>query len=457
MKKAASQKVKQNPWTWIPSLYFIQGLPYIMVMSVAVTMYKTLEISNTEIALYTSWLYLPWVIKPIWSPFVDLVKTTRWWTWLMQVVIGGALAAVALTLPMASFLQYSLAFFWLVAFSSATHDIAADGFYMKALSDSNQAFFLGIRSSFYRVAMLTGQGAIVYIAGYLYEDMGMQYDYAWMWAFLALGGLILTGGLYHMFLLPKVEEEKQEDYTAKDIVKGLQDTFVTFFSKKGIWLSIAFLLTFRLGEAQLVKLNIPFMLDEFAKGGLNMTAKEQGIIYGTIGMVALTLGGILGGIALSKKGLKAWIMWMVLAINLPNGVYVLLSAFLPDTLQLAGLTDFLNLFDTFFEGVGFTSEPTRLFFISIGIATEQFFYGFGFAGYLMYMIYISQGQFKTSHYALCTGFMAMGMMLPGMASGYIQEMVGYTSFFIWVLVSALPCLLVTPLLKVDPNFGKKTA
>lgn len=413
-------------WRWVPSLYFIQSIPYIVVMSVAVTMYKTLDISNTEIALYTSWLYLPWVIKPIWSPLVDQIKTKRWWTWLMQLFMGAGFAMVAFTLPMDNFFQYSLAVLWLIAFSSATHDIAADGYYMLALPADKQAFFLGIRSTFYRIGMLSGQGGMVYLAGELTERFGGDDKLAWIWVFTGMGAITFIMGAYHLTLLPKAEEN--EDKTSFDsIKKEFVNTLIKFFEKKGILLSILFLLTYRLGEAQLVKLSTPFLLDSIEAGGIALSTKELGLLYGTYGVICLTIGGILGGYVLSRNGLKFWIWWMLLSINLPNSVYILLAYF----------------------------QPENLWVVGAGIAIEQFFYGFGFAGYLFYMIYISDGPYKTAHYALCTGFMALGMMLPGMVSGYIQAYLGYTNFFIWVLLSALPCFVVLRYLKIDPSFGVK--
>ncbi|MEH0158197.1 MFS transporter [Limibacter armeniacum] len=416
-----------NPWSWVPSLYFIQGIPYIVVMSVAVTMYKTLNISNTEIALYTSWLYLPWVIKPLWSPMVDVLRTKRWWTWTMQLLIGGAFAGVAFTLPMDSFFQYSLAMLWLVAFSSATHDIAADGFYMLGLRDDQQAFFVGIRSTFYRLAMLTGQGAVVYIAGTLATNMGDNFIQAWALTFGGIAVVLIGFSLYHAWILPKPEKEEVEQKNIAQVMSEFGDTFISFFQKPGVWIGVAFILLYRLGEAQLVKLATPFLLDERAVGGLEITAQEQGIIYGTVGVAFLTAGGILGGYMVSQKGLKFWLWWMLLSLNLPNGLYILLSLF----------------------------QPESLYIIGAAVAIEQFFYGFGFTALMMYMIYISDGEHKTAHYALCTGFMALGMMLPGMASGWIQEAVGYTSFFTIVLVLALPGFVVARYVKVDPAFGRK--
>ncbi len=418
---------KRNPWAWIPSLYFAEGLPYVFVMTVSVIMYKRLDISNTEIALYTSWLYLPWVIKPLWSPIVDILKTKRYWIVVMQLLVGAALAGVAFTIPTATFFQYTLAFFWLLAFSSATHDIAADGFYMLGLNQRNQAFFIGIRNTFYRIAMLTGQGLIVILAGYLEEFSGNNQK-AWSFTFFILAALFVLFFVWHSFILPHpTSDVKRNAESVKKVFADFIETFASFFKKKGIVVALLFILIFRLGEAQLVKLASPFLLDSLEKGGLGLSTKNIGFIYGTAGMIALTLGGILGGIVVSKGGLKKWMLPMVFAMNLPNLVYVFL-AFL---------------------------QPTELWIITSAVVVEQFGYGFGFTAFMLFMIYLSDGVHKTAHYALCTGFMALGMMLPGMASGWIQDTIGYQNFFIWVMICTVPGFIIINFLKYDPKFGAK--
>jgi PAT family beta-lactamase induction signal transducer AmpG len=423
MKKATTR----NAWAWIPSLYFAEGLPYVFVMTVSVIMYKRLDISNTDIALYTSWLYLPWVIKPLWSPIVDNLRTKRFWIIIMQLVVGGALAGVAFTLPMSNFFQYSLAFLWLMAFSSATHDIAADGFYMLGLSTHDQAFFVGIRNTFYRFAMLAGQGPLVILAGHL-ESIAEKTSWAWSITFFIMAALFAAFFLWHLFILPyPPADENRGTKNFKEVMADFWETFVSFRRKKGIGIAITFLLVFRLGEAQLAKLASPFLLDELAEGGLGLTTSNIGFIYGTAGIFALIVGGISGGIAVSRHGIKKWLWPMVLAMNLPNLVYVFL-AFV---------------------------QPQHLGVITASVVVEQFGYGFGFTAYVMFMIFLSDGKYKTAHYAICTGFMALGMMLPGMASGWIQEMVGYQNFFIWVMVCTIPGFVVVNFLKIDPKFGAK--
>ena len=611
-------KKKRNPWAWIPSLYFAEGIPYIIVMTLSVIMYKRLGISNTDIALYTSWLYLPWVIKPLWSPFVDILKTKRFWIILMQLIIGAGLAGVALTIPSSFFFQYTLAFFWLLAFSSATHDIAADGFYMLGLSQSKQAFFVGIRSTFYRIAMLTGQGLIVIIAGYFeaaaglgntdisvttvpnssitqqfkpkdiqnfknidelkiicsdkieigteniasskvdslkekikswnlsnnfynnektllnsdnkekswwskhisenIEDIlkktfsvkekknnsnksgniGLVYFFlseqpeetdeivlsfgqksgsksiklieggrfvftaenwnipayaliqldpkltqktsaifearsgnialAWSISFSILALMFTLFFIYHKLILPYPKSDiSVENNNSKNILKEFLTAFSEFFKKKNIGITLAFLLLYRLGESQLVKLASPFLLDMKESGGLGLTTDKLGLIYGTIGMLALTIGGILGGLLASRNGLKYWLWWMVSAMNLPNLVYVFLSFSMPDSLYVTAAS----------------------------VAIEQFGYGFGFTAYMLYMIYISKGKYKTAHFAIASGFMALGMMIPGMISGWLQEIIGYQNFFIWVIICTIPSFLIIFFVKINPQFGKK--
>jgi PAT family beta-lactamase induction signal transducer AmpG len=432
-----------NPWSWIPSLYFASGLPYVVVMTVSVIMYKRLGMSNTDIALYTSWLYLPWVIKPFWSPFVDILKTKRVWIVVMQLLIGAGLGGVALTIPTDDFFRNSLAFLWLLAFSSATHDIAADGFYMLGLSKHDQTWFVGIRSTFYRLAMIAGQGLLIMLAGLLERTMqstaagttiqaGSSVEpgtaLAWAIMFYIMAGMFVVFSAWHRFVLPRPAKDMptvHDTYAA--IVRDFIQTFTAFFQKPKIGLILAFLLLFRFSEAQLVKLTAPFMLDSPEVGGLALSTGQVGFAYGTIGVIMLTLGGLLGGFVAARHGLKHWLFWMVVAINLPNVVYVFLS----------------------------TMHPESLLIINLAIGVEQFGYGFGFAAYMLYMLYISNGAHQTAHYAICTGFMALGMMIPGMFSGWLQELIGYQYFFIWVLAATIPSFIVTLLIPLDRSFGKK--
>ena len=616
------QKTTRSPWFWVPSLYYAEGIPYIIVMTVSVIMYKRMGISNTDIALYTSWLYLPWVIKPLWSPVVDLLKTKRFWIIIMQLIIGAGLGGVALTIPVPNFFQYTLAFFWLLAFSSATHDIAADGFYMLGLSKHDQAFYVGVRSTFYRLAMITGQGLLIILAGFIENNSGLEsidfqvtanpniemvqfihpdslqlptdgdeqrimvypeklaiaaklrakaevdsivnfayewnvlngyaareetpaevrrgeswwtrnvsgklehflrknfgqeirkssgdfrgnigvvYFYlnkqpeageavvvnfgraggdksinllsnpangsrmvfnqsnwnkpalaviqldpklkkisdaefqaqsgniplAWMVTFVVMAALFLLFFVYHKFMLPKPDADKP--YLLKkssNFIKEFVNTFILFFKKDNIGVILGFLLLYRMAEAQLVKLAAPFLLDTQEMGGLALTTGEVGFVYGTVGLLFLTIGGLLGGYVASKQGLKFWLWYMIIAINLPDAVYVYLAYTLPDNFLI----------------------------INICIAIEQFGYGFGFTAYMLYMIYVSEGDHKTAHFAITTAFMALGMMIPGMFSGWLQEIIGYRHFFVWVMIATIPGFLILPFIPLDKDFGKK--
>ena len=424
----------RTPWSWIPTLYFAEGLPYVIVMTVSVIMYKRLGISNEDIAFYTSWLYLPWVIKPLWSPLVDLFRTKRFWIVTMQLFVGAALAGVSFTIPGPAYFQATLAIFWLMAFSSATHDIAADGFYMLGLDDHQQAFFVGIRSTFYRIAMISGQGVLVIIAGYLEHEgllgLGGNIAAAWSVTFGIIGAIFVILAMYHAFVLPRPASDKAVgSASAGGFMAEFMNTFVSFFRRDGIGLILAFLLLYRFGEAQLVKMVSPFLLDEGSVGGLGLSTQQVGFVYGTMGIVALTLGGLSGGFVVARQGLRYWLWPMVLIIHLPDAMFVYLSAVQPESLWL----------------------------ITGAVAIEQFGYGFGFTAYMMYMIYVSRGAHSTAHYALCTGFMALGMMVPGMFSGWVQSQLGYVNFFMWVLLATIPSFILARMVTIDPEFGKKKA
>ena len=420
-------KSKRSAWYWIPSLYFTEGLPYVIVMTVSVIMYKRMEISNTDIALYTSWLYLPWVIKPLWSPFVDIIKTKRFWIISMQILIGLALIGIALTTHLPLFFTITLFFFWIVAFASATHDIAADGFYMLGLDQHDQAWFVGVRSTFYRIAMITGSGLLIIFAGYM-ENSTNSIPMAWSITFVVLAIILILSFLYHKFILPfPAMDTGKSSIDLSVIFKEFIDVFIEFFKKDRIILIISFLLFYRFGEAQLVKLASPFLLDTKEVGGLALSTSQVGLIYGTVGLILLSVGGILGGFLAARQGLKFWLFPMAIAMNLPNAVYVYLSYV----------------------------QPEQFWIVNICVAIEQFGYGFGFTAYMLFMILASEGKHKTAHFAITTGFMALGMMLPGMFSGWLQELIGYQYFFIWVLIATIPGFILLPFLPIDKNFGKK--
>lgn len=621
--RGGGRGVRLSPWSWIPTLYFAQGLPYVAVMTISVIMYKRLGISNTDIALYTGWLYLPWVIKPLWSPFVDIIKTKRWWTLTMQWILALALAGIAFSIPTSFFFQLTLAVFWIVGFTSATHDIAADGFYMHALTEHEQSLYVGIRSTFYRIATIAGQGLLVIIAGLIETGTGLEpalltveaspsysntltlptFDgvatdgekeayfvftspviqagvtpsvndsadvkaqiaglekavkewnianrfvapdevkgdnkvaqkakeesaftswvrnhfgekrevttdatdnvvvvgvrlskqpapdetkvlnmtfkdgdqsirleqnslsprleftadnwdkpayllfridhklkettsatfagasgnipFAWMVVFIVLSGFFFIVSIYHNWVLPRPASDRPaKDAQAGSIMKEFFETFKTFFTKRQAAVAILFMLLYRLPEAQLVKLINPFLLDPIDKGGLGLTTGEVGVVYGTVGIIGLTLGGIIGGICAARGGLKKWLWPMAWSMSLTCLTFIYLSY----------------------------AQDHSLLTVNICVFIEQFGYGFGFTAYMLYLIYFSEGEHKTAHYAICTGFMALGMMLPGMAAGWLQETIGYRHFFVWTIVCCAATIAVCAFIKIDPNFGRK--
>ncbi len=417
----------RNPWFWVPTVYIAEGVPYMIAMTVSVVLYKNLGLSNKEIAFYTGWLYLPWVIKPLWSPFVDLFRTKRFWVVLMQLAIGASFACVALTLPATDFVRYTLAMFWIMAFSSATHDIAADGFYMLGLSTPEQAAFVGVRTVFYRVATIASKGGLVILAGAL-QKSGYPVASAWSITFLVAAAVFLALCRYHFFVLPCPASDHSATLArGKNLLAEYFRILTLFFRRKDIVVIICFFLFYRLAEAQLVKMVAPFLLDSPADGGLGLTTENVGVIYGTIGVVALMLGGLLGGYVIYRNGLKFWLWPMVIIMHVPDLIFVYLSQ----------------------------TQPESLWLIGSAVAIEQFGYGFGFTAYTMYMIMVSQGEYKTVFYAMATGIMAVGMMIPAMASGWIQEMLGYKNFYFWILLTTIPGFIVAALVKIDPEYGKK--
>lgn len=428
-----------SPWFWIPTLYMAEGLPYFAVNTLTVLMYHNMGIGLSEMAFFTGWLYLPWVIKPFWSPFVDLIKTKRWWTIQMEFAIALSMAATALLLPCSFFFATTLICFWLMAFFSATHDIAADGYYMLELTDHEQAAYVGVRSTFYRIASVIGQGVLVVFAGYLEKTTG-HIPTAWSIVFVSLSLFFLAITFYHLEMLPKaVSDRPRKDIGPKNILKGFGMTFVTFFSKPHIASAIAFMLLYRLPEALCIKLVQPFLVSPVGEGGLGLSTIQVGFVNGTVGVIALLAGGIIGGVCISRGGLKKWLWPMALSLTLPCAFYCILAA----------------------------SQPSDFLWICTAVAIEQFGYGFGFTAFMLYLVYFSQGESKTSHYAFCTAFMALGMMLPGMAAGWIHDKLetlntiglagphGYFNFFCCVMLCCIVTFIVTFTLKVDPEFGKK--
>lgn len=416
-----------NAWLWIPTLYFASGLPYHAITSISDIMYKDMGISNTDIALYTSFLLIPWTIKPLWSPFVEIFGTRRNWTLYAQVVLALCFAIVALAIPSSSFLLFTLGAFMLGAFVSATHDIALDGFYILGLTQEKQSFFSGIRNTFYRVATVFSSGILVMLANWLGKYFGDD-TAAWSATFATTAIIMAVLFIYHRQVLPKPEKDTSLTVNGiSEVFKSFGEIIRTYFSRPGIAASILFLLLFRFPEAQLGKIGKLFLMDSVAAGGLGLDKGDIGFINGVIGIIGLIAGGIAGGICISRQGLKFWLWPMVIAISVPDAVYVYMSMAMPDSLTFIGSCVFI----------------------------EQLGYGFGFTAYTLYMIYMAQGKYPTAHFAISTAFMSLGMMLPGMISGKIQEWLGYENFFIWVMICTAITFLVSALIKIDPKFGRK--
>ena len=421
---------KTSPWAWIPTLYFAEGLPNVVVTALSIVMYMQMGLSDAEVGLYTGWLALPWGIKALWSPFIDLLKTKRWWVLAMQLLMGSALAGIAFTLPTALWFQGSMAFLFLMAFASATHDISADGFYMIELDAHNQSKYVGLRNTFYRLAVIFVNGALVSLAGLLEHHFHMTVVYTWTLIFYALAAIFIGIYLYHCKMMPRPAEDVSSEKSVSEVVHELRTIIGSFFRKFGLKETLfvmLFLLLYRFPEALLNTMTKTFLMRSNAEGGLGLTPEEYGLAQGTVGLIGLLLGGILGGVLVSRDGMKKWLWPMVCAITLPDAVYILLSYTL----------------------------TSNLWVVSTCLFIEQFGYGLGFTVLTLYMLYYSQGKFRTSHYSICTGISYLGLMLPGMVSGYIKDLVGYQMFFIIVMACCLITFLVTAFLKIDPDFGKK--
>ena len=435
-----------NPWLWVPTLYFLQGIPYFLVNNISMVMFNQMGVPNGEMSFFTTLLYFPWALKFLWAPFVDLIRTKRWWFLTMQFLMLGLAVLTIFSIPQPDpatiaamgtevklFMGVLIAFI-VMAFASATHDIAADGFYMLALSSGVQAEMIGWRSVFYRLSNVFCNSVLIAIPGIIYDwtiKQGEQnMPLAWKVTMVITAVIFALMAVWHMFFTPRPDADKPNAETSvKDIISGFGKAFATYFTKPALWVAIAFMLLYRLPEGFLLKMIYPFLLGARETGGLGMTMQELGVVYGAIGVIFLLLGGILGGFYISRVGLKKAFWWMALAMTLPCLSFVYLSMYLPD----------------------------NMVYIGIALAIEQFGYGFGFTAYMMYMMFFSEGEFKTSHYAICTSFMALSMILPGLVAGYIQEAIGYQNFFWMVIACSVGTILATFLArrKVNPNYGKK--
>ncbi|HEY1662187.1 MAG TPA: MFS transporter [Verrucomicrobiae bacterium] len=424
---AGAKNDSRSPWLWIPTVYFMEGMPNALVATVSVLFFYDLGVSNGATAFYTSLLYLPWVIKPLWSPAVDILKTRRQWIWGMQLLLGMMLAGVALMIPASHFVQWTMVFFGLLAFSSATHDIAADGFYILANTEYQQSFFIGWRNICFNAGKIAAQGGLVYLAGRLIRHTGNPAP-AWSIVFIIGAAIFVCLSVYHRFILPRPAIDAPKRLSATiGFLDDFLNTFATFFQKPQIWLPLLFILTYRLGEAQMLKIAPLFLRAPVAKGGLGLDDGSVSGIYGTVGAIAFMCGALLGGFLVARRGLKFWLWPMLLAIHLPDAVFIWLAY----------------------------AQPQNLSSISAGVALEQFGYGFGFTAFMIYLIYLARGEHATAHYAICTGFMAAGIMFPGMWSGWLQGILGYKHFFLWVIFATIPSFLVAMKITLDPEFGKR--
>ena len=418
---------KTNAWLWIPTLYFASGLPYHAITSISDIMYKDMGVENSTITFLTSIFLIPWTIKPLWSPFVELISTRRKWTLYSQLLLSLCFGLVATFIPMNNYLLLTIIAFMIGAFVSSTHDIALDGFYILALPQEKQSFFSGIRNTAYRIATVFSSGILVMLANRMGHYFGSD-TLAWSATFATTAIIMLVLFLYNRNAMPKPENDiDRAPRSISMIFRDFGDIIRTYFKKPGIWQALLFLLLFRFPEAQLGKIGKLFLMDPSTAGGLGLDKGDIGFLNGVIGVIGLIVGGIAGGICISRKGLKYWLWPMVIAISLPDVVYVYMSSAMTDDLYIIGSCIFI----------------------------EQLGYGFGFTAYTLFMIYFAQGKYPTAHFAISTAFMSLGMMLPGMISGKIQEWLGYENFFIWVMACTAVTFIVSALIKIDPKFGRK--
>ena len=399
-----------SPWAWVPTLYLAEGIPYFLVTSISVTLFAQLGVPNSEMALFTSLIAFPWVVKPLWSPFVDVLRTKRWWVLTMQILMAVTAALLAWLAPQGHF-TIALILFTITAFCSATHDIAADGYYMLALDEHDQSAYVGLRSTFYRIANIFCQSILLMIVGWLQKRTDISTS--WTYALLLCSGLLALMAVWHVWAMPKVEVGGDR-LEVKGIWHEVGQVFAEFFKKPGILLALCFMLIYRLPEALLLKLCNPFFLAAQEEGGLGITVDTIGEITG-IGVILMLIGGIGGGIWASRTGLKKAIIPMALCLTLPCIVYVYFAQF----------------------------QPTEMWLLSLCVGLEQLGYGLGYTACMLYMIHVADGAFKTAHFSICTAFMFLGLMLPGMLAGYIQEAVGYLGFFWIVIACCIPSIVIT--------------
>lgn len=419
---------KRKPSIYIPSLYFAEGLPYTIVMMMSGVFFKSLGADNVFIGL-TSLLYWPWVLKFAWAPMVDYYGTKRTWIIVSQLVLGaltvalGAVAYFSGTMTFDHMIGLAVAALTLIAFASATQDVSIDGYYLDVLNEEQKAFYVGVRNTAYKIAWLFGSGAMVYLAGKLAE--GNSLGYGWSIAFALCGVCMLAAGLFHIWYLPPVDKPVYASEVRSDKIAAAKtgpDFFKSigsYFKQPGIVAIVVYILLFRLGDALMLKQAPNFLLDPTAKGGLGISVADMGIISGTVGVIALLLGGIVGSWLISKGGLKKWMWPLALIQNAAILLYWLLAAW-PNTFAVASF-----------------SNP-HLPAVYVINSAEQFAYGMGVAAYTVFLLSTVRTEHKAAHYATATALMALGMMLPGAISGYLYQALGYANFFLVSFFASLP-------------------
>jgi len=409
----SKEKIKQiNPAFWVPTAYFAMGLPFVVLAQSTAIMYKNMGISDTQIAFWTSLIMLPWTLKPLWSPLLEMFKSKKFFVVTSQFVTGITFALVALSLPLNNFFTYSLALLGIIAFSGATNDIATDGVYLNVLSSKKQAEYIGWQGASYNIGKLAAYGGFVTLAGFLEDQIGVVN--AWVAVMMGIGAVMAVVGLYHSRMLPGGGKTSTEVTSLKEGFAALWDVLRTFFQKKYIYWYIVFILLYRFAEGFAIKIAPLFFKAAVADGGLGLTTAQIGVIYGTFGTVAFVLGSVLGGYFIARLGLKKALMFLVASFNIPFAVYAYLAI----------------------------NQPESIYIIGSAVVLEYFGYGFGFVGLMLFMMQqVAPGKYKMAHYAFATGIMNLGFMIPSMLSGYFSDLLGYRIFFIWVLVATIPAFL----------------
>lgn len=404
---------KLSPAYWVPTVYFGMGLPFVALSMVSVLMFSDMKISNAQIAFWTSLVMLPWTLKPLWSPLLELFKTKKYFVVATELITGIAFGMIALTLPIKDFFPYAIALMGVIALSGATHDIAGDGVYLTELSSEQQAKYIGWQGAFYNLAKIMATGGLVYLAGSLADHFGVTW--AWMIIMLICGALMVGLSLYHSRILPSATESHKQVRSFNDATRMLGEVISSFFKKKHIFWYVTFIILYRFAEGFAVKIVPLFLKAPLDEGGLGLSVQEIGVIYGTFGAAAFVVGSILAGYFISALGLKKALFTLCCFFNIPFVVYLLLAVY----------------------------KPASLFIIGGAVVTEYFGYGFGFVGLMLFMMQqVAPGHHKMAHYAFATGIMNLGVMIPGMMSGYLSDYLGYQNFFIWVLIATIPAFLV---------------